>query len=353
MIASLQSPRDGSLISDGPALADMMAKHQASISRSRPEHPAAAAAVLLAVRQKAQQIPSELAAAAGSPIITEQAVRRGLRHVAPGKAAGPDRIPMEIWRWYKDQLAPILSKIYTAIGHLGRVPQGALNGEIHPFHKAGNRADMSNYRPITLLNTDYRLLAKILASRLGPLLGHAIGPSQTAFLPGRQIGDNILLRQLLPSALKLNARYHSDCPSSAAMVFIDFAKAYDTVNRCFLYTVMEAVGVGEGFIKWATTLLTETKTTTAVNGYISPLYEYQIGVRQGCPLAPILYLFIAWALWCWLDQCPVVGVQISPNIEIKGDQFADDTHVLLKSHSTMHISQFLRHMALFAAATGQ
>ena len=73
-----------------------------------------------------------------------------------------------------------------------------------PSSKAGDDADPACYRPITLLNTDYRLLAKLLAARLGPVLAASIGPEQTAFLPGRLMGDNVTFLQLLPDALRLN-----------------------------------------------------------------------------------------------------------------------------------------------------
>ena len=140
---------------------------------------------------------------------------------------------------------------------------------------------------------------------------------------------------------------------TAAMVFLDFKKAYDTILRRFLLKVMEAVGAGEGCLKWARTLLTSTSASAAVNGFVSAPVAYMEGVRQGCPLAPILYLFIAWALWCWLQECPAVGVQVTKDVMIHGDQYADDTHALLKSMSAEHVASFLLFMEIFSRASGQ
>ena len=92
---------------------------------------------------------------------------------------------------------------------------------VTPIFKAGAATDMANYRPITLLNTDYRLLAKILAKRLGPALGDAIGPEQGAFLPGRRITDNTTLLHLLPAALKAQGKN-----DDAALVEARFKKAW-------------------------------------------------------------------------------------------------------------------------------
>ena len=260
---------------------------------------------------------------------------------------------MEVWRWYKSDLAGILARVFSAIGHLGCTPAGSLVGEIHPFHKSGDRADQCNYRPICLLNSDYRLLAKILAARLGPLLAHCIGPEQTAFLPGRRIGDNILLRQLLPAALRLNIGAGGSQPSAAVMALLDFVKAYDTISRDFLLQVMETVGAGEGLLSWVRSLLCNTQAAVCINGHLSDRVDFRAGVRQGCPLAPALYLFIAWALWCWLKECPVVGVPLLAGDAVMGDQYADDTMALLQSLTPPDVALFLTHMETFAKASGQ
>ena len=80
-------------------------------------------------------------------------------------------------------------------------PPGFNRGVISVIYKKGDPCSPANYRPITLLNTDYRLLSKVLANRLGSCLPGLIGPEQTAFLHGRHIGENAHLLQLLPHLL--------------------------------------------------------------------------------------------------------------------------------------------------------
>jgi hypothetical protein len=95
-------------------------------------------------------------------------------------------------------------------------------------------------------NTDYRLLARCLASRLGTAIGDVIDPMQTAFLKGRNVGDNITLLQLISTAVQCIT---TEGPHSPAVVaFLDFFKAYDTVNRNFLLSVMKSMGVGDSFL---------------------------------------------------------------------------------------------------------
>ena len=84
----------------------------------------------------------------------------------------------------------------------------------------GARSSLDSYRPITLLNSDYKLLAKALATRLGPALQHVVDPTQTAFVPGRWIGDNVLchLEEI---------EYLQQTGQPGCLVFLDFSKAYD------------------------------------------------------------------------------------------------------------------------------
>ncbi|KAG1672822.1 hypothetical protein FOA52_004626 [Chlamydomonas sp. UWO 241] len=90
-----------------------------------------------------------------------------------------------------------------------------------------------------MLGSDCRILAKVLATRWTPLLAAVVGPEQTAFLADRHISDNICLTQMLPGLLAANSA-EGVGPTGAALVLLDFPKAYDTVDRGFLLAVMEA-----------------------------------------------------------------------------------------------------------------
>ncbi|KAG1670863.1 hypothetical protein FOA52_000365 [Chlamydomonas sp. UWO 241] len=335
-------------------MADVMAAYWAGVAAAPPPSAEEERQVMDAVRLHATPLPPELAVMAGSPTISTASVKRSAKMTQPGKAPGPDGLPAELWSSFQPELAPMLASLYTAIGTTGQSPPGYLDGVIRCLPKPGEAADPANYRPITLLNTDYRLMGKVLAARLAPLLSRSIPPEETAFLPGRLIGDNLAMLQLLPAWLRLCGEQHG-LPATATLACLDFRKAYDTVSRPFLLAVMEAVGAGPGLIGWAKTVLLDTRAAAMVNGFTSASYRSYAGVRQGCPLAPVLYLFIAWALNAWLRTCPVVGLVPAgwEGRRLLGDQYADDTHVLLRSRSPEDAQCFLRHMAVFARASGQ
>ncbi|KAG1663813.1 hypothetical protein FOA52_013378 [Chlamydomonas sp. UWO 241] len=265
-------------------------------------------------------------------------------------AAGPDGIPVDVWRKLGEPAFVLLAAVFTAVGATGETPPGFLDGVVASIYKAKDAAVAANYRPLTMLGSDYRILAKVLATRW-PLLAAVVGPEQTAFLAGRRISDNICLTQMLPGLLAANAA-EGVGPTGAALALLDFRKAYDTIDRGCLLAVMEAVGVGDGVLAWTRTILTHTYASAEVNGFISEPRRYAAGVRQGCPAAPALFLFLGHALACFLRTCPAVGVEVVPGCRVTCPQYADDCMPLLRSCAPAAVAALVEAMAVFGRATG-
>jgi exonuclease III len=354
-IPCLRADHGDGLITSGPQLAEHTVSFYAKVSKKPVVSAAAQDQVLQAVRAKAVPIPGDLATKAGSNQVTVDEVKAAMKGTKPSSSPGPDGIPPSLWRWCKEQLAPVLAQLYTAMGTEGLAPADFPQGAVAAIYKGkGDTAHLSNYRPITLLNTDYRLLAKVMASRWGEVLGKAVGREQTAFLPGRLIGENVMLLQLLPAALAAQ-RIPGTARGRGAAAFLDFLKAYDTVDRGFLFSVMEAVGAGGGMLSWAKLLLSDTRAVAVINGHVSTARTWEAGVRQGCPLAPAMYLFVAWALSCWLQaeqHKTHIGIDLGGEV-VSCTQYADDTTPLLNGYSEAHVQALIDAMDTFAAASGQ
>jgi hypothetical protein len=270
-------------------------------------------------------------------------VEDAIKGTAPGKAPGLDGIPGELFKQYRPVLAPILAQLYTAIGTLKECPPGFLDGVVIPVLKPGMLAVIvDSYRPLQLLSYDYRILAKLLANRLLQVAGGIIDPAQCAFLKNRQIGDSIRLLQMLPPLLLAENR-------TAIAAFLDFRKAYDTVSREFLYVVAETLGLGAGFVSWMKVLLTNTYSCAVVNGFQSPFYDCSAGVRQGCPLAPLLYLLAGQALLCHLKERGI-GIDVA-GARLVAAQYADDAEPLLPDEEAA--TPFKAAMDTFEQASGQ
>jgi hypothetical protein len=93
--------------------------------------------------------------------------------------------------------------------------------------------------------------------------------------------------------------------------------------------VAAALGIGDGFVSWMRVLLSVTYTCATVNGFCSPFYRCDAGVRQGCPLAPLLYLFVGQALLCFLKQRGI-GI-VAASQQLAAAQYADEAEVFLVS----------------------
>ncbi|KAG1668385.1 hypothetical protein FOA52_004895 [Chlamydomonas sp. UWO 241] len=292
-----------------------------------------------------------VADAASALVVTPAEVRAAATHSKPGTAPGPDGIPVDVWRKLGEPAFELLAAVFTAVGATGGTPPGFLDGVVASIYKAKNAADAANYRPLTMLGSDYRILAKVLATLWTPLLSAVVGPEQTAFLAGRRISDNICLTQMLPGLLAANAA-EGVGPTGAALALLDFRKAYNTIDRGFLIAVMEAVGVGDGLLAWTRTILTHTYASAEANGFISAPRKYAAGVRQGCPAAPALFLFLGHALACFLRTCPAVGVEVVPGCRVTCPQYADDCMPLLRSCAPADVAALGETMAVFGRATG-
>eukprot|EP00798_Chlamydomonas_sp_ICE-L_P017827 gene17827-biopygen26793 len=273
LVPSLRAPSGG--LVTGPSIPNVVGAYWASVSSVPPSaYPDAQEEVMAAHRQASSSLPPSVADEVGSLTVRPGECRIAIRRSPPGKSPGPDGIPIELYRTLADCFTPLLCRLYSAMGTKGLLPPEFLEGSLIILGKGGDKLDAGNYQPITLVNTDYRILAKVLANRLGLVMNRIIYPEQSAFLPCRQIGDAILFLQLLPELLKVQNK-------SGVLAFLDFRKAYNTLDRAFLFQCLEVAGLGGGFLTWVRLLLSSTATRAMVNGFRSRAFEFLAGVRQG------------------------------------------------------------------------
>ena len=268
----------GNLVTSAQACADTMVGHWAAVSAAQPRDGQAQGAVLAALGE-APQVSPAAAAALSTAEVPASEVAKAMRRARSGTATGPDGLPVEVYRRFPSVFLPLLARVFQAILQHAFLPPHFQDGLIVFLSKPGDASNPASYRPITLLNADYRCFARLLALRLGPALGQVIDGQQTAFLPGRSIWENLLLLQLLPHALRAEQR-------SALAIFCDFQKAYDTVNRAFLWRIMGQLGIGGPFLRAVQALNSHTYARGCVRGALSRAVRFSAGVWQGCPLAP-------------------------------------------------------------------
>ena len=199
------------------------------------------------------------------------------------KAPGPDGIPAEFYQAYWDLLKADVAEVFRAAYREGRLGASLRQSSVTLVPKKGDLKDLRNWRPINLLSVDYKIMAKALMRRFQGLITSVIGPDQTCSVQGRSINDNLLLvRDLI---------IHSgERRSPLCLLSLDQEKAFDRVSHVCLERVLERMNIPGPLLRWTKICLTDITGRVVVNQQPSAPFAVRSGVRQGCPLASLLYV---------------------------------------------------------------
>ena len=218
--------------------------------------------------------------------VTPEDINNTARTLPTGKSPGPDRIPNKFYKTFASTIAPILSQVINESRRRDRLPKGMSDGLITILYKKGERDDPRNYRPITLLNGDYKIMMRILAHRMNESVVQWVSDTQTGFVPDAFIQENIML-------LKSIQAHVENEDEDAYFVFLDMEKAFDRCSWTFLVKALRELGYSPDFIKYITLAYSHEnapKRRIIVNGFLGPEFALGSGVAQGCPISPLLFL---------------------------------------------------------------
>jgi len=192
-----------------------------------------------------------------------------------------------------------------------------------PIYKKGERNNVANYRPITVLNTDYKTITKALANKLAEVAPTLVHRDQAGFLKGRSIFDQVKLAKLAIDFGRIMER-------NGVLVMLDQEKAYDKILHPYLWKVLEKFDLPRHYIKTIQHLYHDTSTSVVINGIISEAYSVNRGVRQGDTLSCLLFDLGIEPLAATIRAPPLKGIEIeNANESIKCKFFADDATTYL------------------------
>ncbi|GMF48220.1 unnamed protein product [Phytophthora fragariaefolia] len=237
-----------------------------------------------------------------------QAVRSLQRH----KVAGPDGLNNDFYKDLTEEVLPALVDVCNNTLKGEPPPKSFLEGTVIPLRKKGDSADAMDYRPIMLLQTSCKIFMKVIAPRLQSFLGKLIGDTQQGFVRKRQMQKTIqMMLTISQGTEQLGIR---ESTGKAGIFLLDFQKAYDTMDRQYLLEVLKKSGFSAGFVSLIQRLHTGTTVRFAVNGETSESVHVNSGIRQGCPLAPLLFILGAEVLGLakTQDEC-ITGIPLSRN----------------------------------------
>lgn len=238
----------------------------------------------------------------------KDSLREVLYRMKNNKTPGPDGLSVEFFKTFFDACAPLLLDVYSEIMDGGAAPASMSQSVFVLLKKEGDQLDMSNKRPISLLNVDYKLFASFLNEKyLSRHLDKVVSPEQLCGVRGRSIQDGLcLMRDVID--------YYSDRFSIFYAVSLDQRKAFDMVDRNFLFRSLRKLGFDEKFISVLRTLYSNTTAQIQVNGNLTDVFQLKRGMRQGCPLSPLLYTIYIESLVLTfkreLSGVPVCGTQV-------------------------------------------
>ena len=247
-------------------------------------------------------------------------------------STGPDGIPFSLYRHLSDIAAPILFH-YTLHLSTNNKPNRSFNfTNLFFFPKdSTNRADKT--RPISVSNTDNRIIANTIRKIITPTIAKILTPSQTAFVPGRSIDENILF---------FNEKFYtaSENHENYSIFFHDFSKAYDSISREYLLTLLRQIGLPQYLISLIEVLFLNIQAFPILFDSHKQVIHMTNGLKQGCPLSPILFNLALDPLLSHLN--------LIPEIDVKA--YCDDIGIGFRDWQV--IPNALHHLSAFNNATG-
>ena len=228
-----------------------------------------------------------------------------------GKAAGPDLIPPEALQADIPTTSRILQSLFEKIWNEEAFPDEWKEGHLIKLPKKGDLGNCNNYRGITLLSVPGKVFSRIILQRIKFQVDEKLRDQQAGFWKNRSCADQIAtLRIILEQSIEWN--------SPLLVNFVDFEKAFDSVDRETLWKLMRHYGIPGKIVTLTRKMYEGSSCRVIHNGEMTVPFEVKTGVRQGCLLSPFLFILaidwmmrevtagrqngIQWTLWTQLDD---------------------------------------------------
>ncbi|GJV22275.1 RNA-directed DNA polymerase, eukaryota, reverse transcriptase zinc-binding domain protein, partial [Tanacetum coccineum] len=264
------------------------------------------------------------------------------------KALGPDGFTFGFYRRYWNLIECDVVNAVKWFFHHGRIPNGGNSSFITLIPKVSNANMVKEFRPISLIGSVYKIVAKILANRLVMVSGDLVSDTQSAFVKDRQILDGpFILNEVVQWCKKKRKQ---------TMIFkVDFEKAYDSVRWDFVVAILKKFGFGDKWCKWILSCLQSSRGSILVNG--SPTSEFQFfkGLKQGDPLSPFLFILVMESLHISfqrvVDAGLFSGIMLDTSLSVSHLFYADDV-IFMGQWNQTNIDTIIRVLNVFHSVSG-
>ena len=278
-------------------------------------------------------------------MLTLEECAKAISNFQNDKTPGSDGFTIEFYRRFWNPLGKLMVDSFNYAFQTGKLSISQRLGIISLIPKKDKNLEfLKNWRPITLLNTDYKIATKAIAMRLEKVLPKIIHPCQAGYIKGRYIGECIRAISDIMSFTK-----QRNMPGAA--VFLDFEKAFDSIEWNYLQKCLEIFKFGPQLQQWVKIFYNDISSCVLNNGFASKHFTLSRGVRQGCPLSGLLFIIGIEVLGNAIRQSATIkGIEITPGKTAKLAQYADDTTVFVKD--TQSITNLFNLLEKFERVSG-
>nr|GEV38670.1 RNA-directed DNA polymerase, eukaryota, reverse transcriptase zinc-binding domain protein [Tanacetum cinerariifolium] len=279
--------------------------------------------------------------------VTNEETKRAVWDCGTDKSPGSDGLTFGFYRRYWDTIekdVEAVSFFFTSC----TFPKGGNASFIALILKMQDAKVVKDYKPICLIDSMYKIIAKILANRLVGVLGDLVNEVQSAFIVNRQILDGpFILDELI---------HWCKSKKKETMIFkVDLEKAYDSVRWDYLDDVLNKFGFGSKWRVWIHNCLNSSKGSILVNGSPTGEFHFQKGLKQGDHLSPFLFLLIMDSLYLsfqnLVNEGLFKGVSVSSSLHLSHLFYADDV-IFMGQWSETNINILVQALDCFYKALG-
>lgn len=313
VITHIRNPRNGSIITEPKEILNVLNNYFEHMF----QHKDTSLDLDYLATIKIPQISDKDRYMLDGPIQLEE-IHLALKQMRKSKCPGVDGLTPEFYLKFWPLLATTFKALFTEVVNKELLHSSARDGVFALLDKPNkDLLDIPNWRPLTLLNTDYKLFAKVLANRLLHVLPSIIGEEQFGYMKGRSISDNLLdLFSVIQHCEEKNLE--------ALLISVDFSRAYDSVSWQALKEILRAFGFGEQFIDMVMICFTDIHSAVMNNNTWSKFIFPKVGLRQGCVLSCYLFIIVTQIISLRINQNDQIkGIKMGSMVK-KSDQYVDD-----------------------------